>query len=521
MERLESAENRFRDWQESQEYQDALNRRLKVMDACMRDKQSKALAYSVCKEDPVFFIETFGWVYDPRPEYAPHNLPFIPFQFQKDAIIWIVRHCSEGKDGLIEKSRDMGATWLFIWAMFWMWMFQDSFSGLVGSYKEALVDNRTPDSLFGKFDYCISSVPKFLLPARFDYKKHRMQMKLINPETYNLITGDTMNPNFARGSRKTMVFLDEGASWDYFREAWESAGDTTPCRLTCSTPKGMNAFAKLRYRGDIDVLTLHWPLHPLKDKNWYEFEKSRRTDEEVAQELDISYHKSQENRVYPEFDQVPVGEYPYDASLPLFIAWDFGRADDTAIIWAQKDRDGIIRIVDTYSNRGKTIDFYVPFITGVVPGEGRYSKRDLEMIERHKHWRRGIHFGDPAGRFMNQVTNQSVMDVLRDHGIVVNFREDAKDFQTRKTETKLLMRRLVVNDSPDTDDFRMAIENACYPKVRRGGEEQVSSVKPLHDYTSHFRSALEYLAVNYNKLYAKTGRVKDKFPKKGSALVPY
>ena len=498
---------------ESPEYQEKLTQRLQINDACLRSAEARALTYELCKSDPIFYVENFGWTFDPRRN--PHHFPFILFDYQKDALFWIIAHIREGKDGLIEKSRDMGVTWLIVWALYYLWKFDEAFSGLAGSYKEAEVDDRGDRSFFGKLDYAIRNTPKWLLPKKFKFKDHRQRMKLVNPENYNIIQGDTMNSDFSRGSRRSVVYLDEGASWEYFRDAWRSAGDATPCRLTVSTPKGRNAFSELRESG-IDVLTLHWKLHPFKDQELYEYEKNRRTEEDVAQELDISYHKSQVGRVYPEWDMVKYEAAPYNQELPLYISWDFGQTDDTAMIWWQTKGNQAI-IIDSYSNRGKTIDFYVPFVTGVRPSESLfYSKRDYEVIDAHAGWKRAIHFGDPAGRFTNQVTNQSVMGVLKQYGINVLFREEAKDFQSRKTASKLLMRNLIVNENDRNKDLGIAIENARYPEVSRGGGSDIRSIKPIHDWTSHFRSSFEYFAVNWQK-FSLNRRVIDKFPVRGNS----
>lgn len=518
----------FEEWQASDYYKEKLIQRLQIGDACRNSREARIMTEQLCREDPVFFIEMFGFTYDPRGQHEPHHLPFILFDYQKDVIGWILSHIRDGKDGLIEKSRDMGVTWLLVWVFYWMWLFADdkssvvkSFSGLLGSYKEVLVDDRAVNSMFGMLDYCIQSTPKWLLPKRFKFKDNRHKLKLVNPQNFNIISGDTMNPDFSRGSRRSVVFMDEGASWEYFKDAWESAGDTTPCRITCSTPKGRNQFSRLKESGKIDVLTIHWKLHPLKDSEWYEYQKQRRTDEDIAQELDISYHRSQEGRVYPEWDNVVWGSYPYNDSLPLYVSWDFGNADDTAIIWFQYDGREI-RIIDAYSNRGKTIDFYIPFVTGIISSDStQYSKSDYEVINLHKNWKSAIHFGDPAGRFKNQVVNKSVMDVLREYNIHVNFREDAKDFQTRRTETKLFLRKTVVNKNDRTDDLGIAIENAAYPMVRSGGAEEVRSLKPKHDWTSHYRSSLEYAAVNFNRIHSRERTVFDKFQRKERGSVRY
>jgi len=424
----------------------------------------------------------------------------------------VIEHIDTGRDLLFEKSRDMGVTWLTVWIFLWYWLFRDGINLLMGSYKEALVDSRTDDSMFGRIDYSLDALPKWLIPKNFNPQKHRTKLKLINPANYNLISGDTMNADFGRGSRKTAIFFDELGSWDYAKDAWESCGDVTNCRIANSTPKGYNFYAKLRNSG-IDLLTLHWKQHPLKDEQWYKYECSRRTPEEVAQELDISYSKSQEGRVYPEWNDanVVVGEFEYDENLPLYVGWDFGKEDPTAIVWVQPN-NGKLRIIDTYYKSGKNIDFFVPFVHGVVSSDNySYTKSELEKIGEHKHWKKGVHFGDPAGRNQNNVTDATVLSVLQEHNIVVNFQPDWQPHPKRRRAMKtLLMRGLEMNRNEDTEYFQMCMENASYPKVKVEGEDELRTQKPKHDWTSHYRSAFEYLSLGLETFRNKTSRPRDK-----------
>lgn len=371
----------------------------------------------------------------------------------------------------------------------------------------------TKDSLFGMLDYAMDNLPKWLLPKGYNKDKHRNQMKLSNPVNYNLIAGDTMNPDFGRGTRKTAVLFDELGTWDYSKDAWESCGDVTACRIANSTPKGYNYYAQLRNSG-MDVFTAHWRQHPLKDDKWYEFECSRRTEEEVAQELDISYNKSQEGRVYAEWNEsnVEQGLFEYDHNLPLYVGWDFGRDDDTAIIWCQPYQGGY-KVVDSFSKTGKLIDYFIPFITGILPSDHHtYTPKELEMIDRHKYWNKGTHFGDPAGRFHNQVSNETVISTLKQFGIVINFQDRWKEFSKRKTAAKLMIRdHLYINKNAYTDYFVMCLSQASYPKVRSAGLEEIRSEKPLHNWTAHYRSAFEYLALGLRE-YTPVKRIPyDKF----------
>ena len=528
----------FKAYQHSPEYQEKLISRLKVNDACDKKAEARALAYAMCArpdnpaEGCIFFIENFGWTADPRPQADPHNLPFILFEYQKQAIRDLFDHIDHGKDMLFEKSRDMGASWIiFVYVPLWYWMFRDGSNFLLGSYKEELVDNRGQDSLFGKIDYVLDNLPKWLLPKGFNKDKHRNHRKLINPMNFNQITGDTMNPDFGRGSRKTAVIFDELGFWEYAKEAWESSRDATACRIANSTPQGYNFFAMLRKQeaGAIDVHTMHWRQHPLKDEQWYEFEKSRATAETIAQELDISYDKSQEGRVYPEWDELHVehGQFDYDPDLELYVGWDYGREDPTAIIWSQRTRDGKLRIVDVYKNNNKHIEYFIPLVTGFISSElaqkYNYGPDEIAMIERHREWRPGTHFGDPSGRFMNQAADFSIFDILKQHGIHTNFRDDWKTFQKRKVAAKLLiLAGIELNDSGGgalqgitrSSYFNMCMIQAAYPRVRKDGKFETKSVTPVHNWTSHYRSAFEYLALGLAEHNGKRTKPFDKIKPK-------
>lgn len=514
----------FQNYIHSPEYQHKLITRLQVNDAADKKTEARILTYQLCArpdnpaEGLIFFIENFGWTFDPRPQADPNTLPFILYDYQKDLIRYLVDHIDSGKDCLTEKSRDMGASWIiFVYVPLWYWLFKDGSNFLLGSYKEDLVDNRTRDSLFGMIDFAIANLPGWILPKGFNYDKHRNHMKLLNPVNFNQITGDTMNPRFGRGTRKTAILYDELGFWNDAKDAWESGSDATSCRIANSTPCGYNYYAQLRNSG-IDVKTIHWRSHPLKDEQWYEFEKARRTPEEVAQELDISYIKSLEGRVYPEWseDTVKNGPFPYEPNSPLYVGWDFGRDDGTAIIWAQQDNRGRLRIIDTYYKVGKTIEFFVPFITGILTASHldryTYSPEEQRMINERSNWKHATHFGDPSGRFRTQTSDYSVMDILKQNGIHINARDEWKSFLKRKRSARLIiMEGVDLNTTPRSSYFEMCMTQAAYPKVRREGGSEINSKDPVHNWTSHNRSAFEYLALGLEEWSQAVPRSRDKF----------
>ena len=515
----------YLDWLDLPEQRERLLNRAQYNDVAIRNPGAQVLIWNLCQrnENPaegcIYFIETFCWTYDPRSKNK--NLPVVLFDFQKDAVRELVNHIDGGKNLLLEKSRDMGISWLVVYVFLWYWLFRDGTNLLLGSYKEKLVDDGiNQDALFGKLEYAIRNIPQWLLPKNFNLRKHRNNMKLVNPENNNIISGDTMNPQFGRGARKTAIFYDELGFWETAKESWEAGADTTACQIANSTPNGKDFFYKLRTSG-MDVMSLIWKLHPLKDQQWYEYEKGRRTEEAVAQEIDLNYERSLEGRVYLEWAP-SIGFYPYNDMYPLFVSADWGNSDGTSLIWAQIV-DNKLRIIDAYYKTGETIDFFIPFLTGIVPSDDfRYSKKEIAKIESHRGWKRGTVFGDPAGRFTSSVTNQSVFSILRDSGIYVNYEERWKEFQTRKTAVKMRIRSGVeLHKNDDTEYLNMCIEQAAYPKIKRRGEEEVKSVKPNHDWTSHHRSSLEYLCLGLESFKGMRTKVTDKFKKDGKSFNPY
>lgn len=466
---------------------------------CKQDERLRRAVRAKCKEDILFLFNAILWTPDPRTDLK--NLPFITYPFQDEYLKWLDERYKGDEDSLTEKSRDMGVSMLFLGFVYWKWLFDEGFNGLLGSYIEDMVDDGTINSHFGRLEYFIERTPKFLLPVGFEGHLHRSSMKLKNPETGSMVVGYAPTERFSRAGRYSLIFADEFAFWKHARAAWIAMGDATKCRFVTSTPNGKgNQFADLALKSNIRKKTLHWSLHPLKDQKWYEDEKRRRTEEEIAQELDINYNKSVTGRVYPELsDYNFLEKQEYNPLQPLFITWDFGKRDETAMIWIQVDtKDGTVRIIDAFQKSQKAIDWFVPFVTGEAKsGRGfEYSDDELAMIGKHAGWQAARHYGDPTGTSQHQTSMTSVVEQLRLHGIHVQTTRKGFDYQSRITRTKLLIRRLKIDK--DLVELIDALQNARFPQRGDLSQATTESPKPVHDWTSHYRSALEFYAINEN-----------------------
>lgn len=454
-------------------------------------------------EDPVWFIDYWLWILNEEQSGQEALKPFLLWPFQRELVQELSGRIAQGRSVLIEKSRKVGATWLALAVLLHHWLFKANFQALLGSRKLEYVDDRSVKSLFGKLDVYLRYLPGWMLPKGYSPKKHRLQARLFNPELGSTLLGEATNPDFGRGGRFAAILWDEAATWEYFEDAWASTAQASPCRILVSTPKGRNAFARLRFSGTIDVVTLPWHLVPGRDQEWYraECEKLGNNPALIAQELDISYDRSVEGLVYPGWQDVPKGHYPFQEGWPLFVAIDFGIADPTALVWAQRDpRSGRVRLIDCYQNRGKPADFYIPFVTGAIPSDCpyTYTPEELAKISEHATWGTPVVFGDPAGRARSQTTGESVLDVWRKHGVHIVTKPEAQRFEVRWHETQLLLRDLEVN-LPACEELNLALSAARFPERDPDTKSTAELQRPVHDWTAHFRSALEYLAVNLPK----------------------
>jgi hypothetical protein len=252
----------------------------------------RALELALCARDVTHWCNSWCWTYDPR--LNPATVPFDLFPKQGEFLAWLAGRESAQANGLVEKSRDMGVTWLCCLYALHGWLFRDGYKASFGSRKLDLVDRRgDPDSIFEKLRFLLHNLPPWMLPAGFSADEHDCEAKLINPANGSTITGEG-GDNIGRGGRATIYFLDEAAYLEHPQSVDRSLSQTTRCRIDVSTPNGPgNPFAAKRHSGRVPVFTFHWRDDPRKGEAWYAAEKERINDPViVAQELNIDYTAS-------------------------------------------------------------------------------------------------------------------------------------------------------------------------------------------------------------------------------------
>lgn len=274
-----------------------------LLDRIRSNPVALAAAKAHCRHNPVDWINDWVWTHDPRPAGTGGmtNLPFVLFPRQAEFIGWLQQLLAAQEDGLCEKSRELGVTWLCAAFAVWMWLFIPGAAVGFGSRKEDLVDRiGDPDSIFEKIRYIIDHLPKEFLPAGFVPKKHSTYMKLLNPETGATITGEG-GDNIGRGGRKSIYFKDESAHYERPMKIEAALSQTTNVQVDISSVNGPgNPFFEKRMTWPAHrIFVFDWRDDPRKGEDWYRRQVESRPSVVVAQEIDRDYGASVEGVVIP------------------------------------------------------------------------------------------------------------------------------------------------------------------------------------------------------------------------------
>lgn len=456
-------------------------------------------------EDPEYFICTFLYIFNLK--QTPSNIRFNLFPFQRRLVREIVYAVRNGEDLFIDKTREMGVTYTVLAVFIWFWLYQPASNFLIGSRKEDYVDNRRggttgnkEESLFGKLDYMISRLPKYLLPEGFNPDKHFNYMSLVNPENGNAISGESSNENFSRGGRQKAILMDEFAFWDNGNAAWGATADTTNCRIIATTPGIKPSKAKrLRFGKDgerIKVVTVLYNEDPRKNKKWLEEQKSRRSTEDFNREIMINWETSITGRVYPEIENAAYGAFPFIVNQQLYCSWDFGLDGTSFGFWQQNPANGKWRRIASYHNEDQPIQFYLPFFGAPIDSLFQYTDDDLKVMQIIKNLPRAIHFGDPDVKKRSFAGGKSARTELAAVKVFVQS-ISKNDFYTRRELTKIaLANGIEINDTPENEYFFEALKSARYPQREETSQATTPVALPIHDWTSHPRTDAEYFFLN-------------------------
>jgi hypothetical protein len=238
------------------------------------DRRLRALELALCAADVCHWVNTWCWTYDPR--LADPFVPFDLFPRQAEFLSWLREREANQEGGLVEKSRDMGASFLCCAYALHGWLFRPGYQAGFGSRTLEYVDQLgNPKSLFEKLRSMLGNLPAWMLPPGFRPQDHSFEARLLNPASGATITGEG-GDNIGRGGRSSIYFVDEAAFLQHPELIDRALSQTTRVRIDVSTPNGPgNPFAQKRFSGRLPVFTLHWKDDPRKGEAWYAAERLR------------------------------------------------------------------------------------------------------------------------------------------------------------------------------------------------------------------------------------------------------
>lgn len=297
------------------------------------------------KDHPAEFISDWMITTDPRnvERGIPANVPFVLFERQVEFIDWLLDRWKSREDGIAEKSRDVGMSWMCMAFSVHMWLFYPSSVVGCGSRKEMYVDDLgNPNSLFWKARNLIDLLPPEFRPKGWNVTTHAPFMKITNPENGSVIVGEA-GDSIGRGARTSLYIVDEAAFLTHPEAIDAALSQTSNCKLYVSTPNGSgNPFYQKRHNGKFSVFTFAWTDDPRKGPAWYEKQKRTLDPIVLAAEVDLNYEGSVSNAFIPSESVVAAmmrGPADVIAKGGLRVGVDVARfGDDKSVITFRRGR---------------------------------------------------------------------------------------------------------------------------------------------------------------------------------------
>jgi hypothetical protein len=514
-------------------------------------EEMRRIQTHLCTVSPAYFLTIYGHIFEPRRRFVTGWVPFIPFAYQVDLLDTIEEAFARGGDIrdprgdiVVEKSRDMGATWIFCSWVLHGWLFRDGFLAGLVSYRESEVDDGSnPKAMFPKIEGQIDLLPGWMVPD--GYRRHddsdskfRQKLKITHPTKTNVIHGESTTKKSGRGGRATVRINDEAAFIPNLNGVLTAQAPNTDHRFILSTASldegpdfrdlvEIAREAEERDTGDAPVYVRldHW-LHPFHDSEWLEAERLAylHDPDGFLREVLIDYTAGQGEWVYPQAREIgPHPEERFKPEDPTYVAMDPGHDDDTAIVWVQWRPDsGRHVLVEGYANRRKPADFYASILTGIPDEQFRhvYTDEDERIMDWTKTFKAEAYMGDPYGGHRHLASGQSFYDrvelaIAHHHGGPKGILRSQEKAYFGLPERRLALHEGLLNldvvDAPGPKRVLNALQGNRYPTQREGREGTTVPGRPIHDHTSHFTAAMEFWAVWRVSLQAaRTPRAKPK-----------
>jgi hypothetical protein len=251
---------------------EAFNRqwRIDVLRHAAGSREARDWIWAQCRDDTLYYLNGFLWTYDPRLR-GDKALPFITYTGMQDpAVLRIESAIEYGRDLVIEKSRDVGASNMCLAVIEKRWHFLRDQSFMLISRDEDEVDKPGyPDCLMWKIDFFHKHLPSWLMPRGWVPREHRKRFVFENPANGSTINGEATVGAAGVGGRKTAILIDEFSRIEQADEIDLGTADSTDCRIFNFTAYGEGNAADRMRREAKRKIVLHWSMDPRKNQKLY------------------------------------------------------------------------------------------------------------------------------------------------------------------------------------------------------------------------------------------------------------
>jgi hypothetical protein len=455
-------------------------------------------------------------------------------------------------NGLGEKSRQMGWTWTTSWLLLWALMYHATTRALAIHLNASKVDDggerSTTESIFGRIRFMAESRipaswglpaettwPEMMRPADYlDFKQSPLSI-IANRLSGATLVGGAATEDPGRGGSYTNVLVDEFARVPWGAAAHRSLRSACPRgRLYGSTPHGKsNRYYELISRPPrgYRVTRLHWTRHPIYGAGvhvagadpegcvrcagtaarvawdpettahlthrypgrvtspWYDAAVVDLTDEDVAQELDISYEASTSARVYPQFDPAihVIDRVDYDPALRIELSFDYGYSPSATAVGIWQDGPDALRKIGEVEVTEATPDRVAALVRAALVDLG------VPPVETEARFTRSLlAVGDPAGEARAIGTGRSIVDEYALQGFVII----SQRYTVRET-IRAMQRLLIGRPKPVRYSAAGCPATILHMAENRWPTDRTGSVKidatePLNDRHNHMARADAY-----------------------------
>jgi hypothetical protein len=248
--------------------------RLAILKAAENDPVVQAGLREICRQDFLFFANVFVYQYNPTQKKKSQVRlgPWITWPRQEKlilkepgGILW----CYENdRSGVVEKSRELGATWLFLIFQVWLCLFQHDVEAMNISLSKDAVDDGSKNCLFSKLRFIIEHLPDWM-KGEVESTSCLLKFKRTGSEIY----GAASTGKFGVGSRGSVIFVDEFPLIREAKQVRERTASTANCRFFNGTHQGTGTeFYELTQTPEVHKLQIHWVHHPQKNKSLYSYD---------------------------------------------------------------------------------------------------------------------------------------------------------------------------------------------------------------------------------------------------------